>query len=102
MLWFGPEDSCLKDWDIFIEPFSPQGQSSFVPGFSGTHSDVVFFVNVLQELHIQTLVTHFGISKIAQVLRRETAGIRRRSDTINMTTVLLHIPFFFFKNMNAA
>lgn len=48
----------------------PQGQASSVPRLARTDPDVVLLVDVLQELHVQTLVAHFGIPKVAQILRK--------------------------------
>lgn len=50
---------------------SPQSETGSVPRLPRTHPDKILFVDVLQELHIQALVAHFGITKVTQILRRK-------------------------------
>lgn len=43
-----------------------------MPGFPRAHSDVILLIHILQELHIQALITHLCISKVAQIIASST------------------------------
>lgn len=56
------------------EILAPESRCGSAPRSPGTDSDIVLLVDVFQELHVDPLVTSFGISKVAEILRNKHKG----------------------------